>query len=430
MVGRGEQMPIVVAPSAEALPSSCGMPLVAVLPIQLRANGDDLGFLAEDLTEDITRELGQSLYCKVIAASTIAARRDRTADHRALQHELGARYAVEARLQKAGESLRLTVQLIEAGSDSSLWSSRFAAKVSEIEESSEQFALPIAIELDQTISRIELARAQAKRPPCSAWEHVLRSLAAPVDKGSGLGSNSQAIEEARCAISIAPDYALAHAMLAKTLAARTQTDRLSLSAEDRSSVVQEAHRAINRAIALDNNNAIVLIRLADAYAQLGDAEAGLRLAQRAATLAPNSAEALYTLGFTNFMLGKTMETIDAIDRQDRIGIADNMRAGGQSMLGICLFIEGRTAEAEAAVDIALAIQPNYYVALRWKAIVAAELGKEQSAKATIKLLRSLEPGRSIEDYLDSPRHLPVEHPRKYEAIEILRRLLEETEGMA
>jgi hypothetical protein len=43
-------------------------------------------------------------------------------------------------------------------------------------------------------------------------------------------------------------------------------------------------------------------------------------------------------------------------------------------------------------------------------------------------LRAIEPGKSIEDYLASPRHLPVAHPRKYEAIKILRRLLEETEG--
>jgi hypothetical protein len=38
-------------------------------------------------------------------------------------------------------------------------------------------------------------------------------------------------------------------------------------------------------------------------------------------------------------------------------------------------------------------------------------------------MHETEPGKSIDDYLDSMKHLPIEHPRKYEAIEILRRLL-------
>jgi adenylate cyclase len=322
------------------------------------------------------------------------------------------------------------VQLIDADSDSSLWSSRFAAQLSEYEASPEQLTIPIAIELDQAISRIEVARAQAKRPQCSAWEHVLRAWAAPGSRGNRQGSYFEAVDEARRAISVAPDFGLAHAALAYALAPRTQTDRLLISAEERKSLVREAHDAIERAIALDDNNALVLIRLAEAYALLGDAEAGLRLAQRATALAPNSAEALASLGFANFMLGRTTEAIDALERQNRVGVADNMRPGGQAMLGICLFIEGRTVEAEAAIDASLASRPTYYLTLRWKAIVAAALGNEKSAKATIKLLRSVEPGRSIDGYLDSPRHLPIEHPRKYEAIEILRRLLEETEGEA
>jgi tetratricopeptide (TPR) repeat protein len=128
------------------------------------------------------------------------------------------------------------------------------------------------------------------------------------------------------------------------------------------------------------------------------------------------------------MLGRTADAIDAIKKQDRIGLSDNFRVGGQSMLGICLFIEGRTREAEEALDKSLEIQPNYYLALRWKAIAAAEQGKDQSAKAAVKLFRELEPGKSTDDYLDSLKHLPIEHPRKFEAIDILRRLLEDTEN--
>jgi hypothetical protein len=51
----------------------------------------------------------------------------------------------------------------------------------------------------------------------------------------------------------------------------------------------------------------------------------------------------------------------------------------------------------------------------------------QPGRAAEKLLREAEPGKSVDEYLASPRHLPIEHPRKYEAVAILRRLLEGTE---
>jgi TolB-like protein len=422
MVMRGEPALIIAGPAAEVASTGDGMPLVAVLPIQCR-DGGEMEILAEDLTEDITRELSQSFYCKVIAASTMAGWRGRAADHRALNHELGARYAVEGRLQLSGETARLTVQLIDTVSDSSLWSSRFPAKLTEIEEAPEQFPLSIAIELDQTMGRIEIARAMAKRPPCSAWEHVLRSWAIAVAPGSG----RESVEEAERAVAAAPDYGLAYAFLARALASRSQMDRLQFGEAERDRLVREAHAAIKRALALDSNSGNVLTRLAEAYSLLGEAETGLRLAERATLLVPNSAEAQYALGFANFMLGRTAECIDASIRQERMGLSDSHRMGGQSMLGISLFIEGRTEEAEAAIDKSLALLPTYYVSLRWKAIITAELGKDQSARATIRVMRQSEPRESIDDYLDSVKHLPIEHPRKYEAIEILRRLMEESD---
>jgi TolB-like protein len=430
-VGYDGSATVQPAPISAKPPVSGGMPVVAVLPIQYRGGERELEFLAEDLTEDITRELGQSFYCKVIAASTMATWRGRPADHRALQHELGTRYAVEGRLQDSGANVRLTVQLIDAETDSTLWSSRFAGKLDENHESPERLALSVAIELDQNIGKNEFGRAISKRPPCSAWEHCLRSWAIGGLRGQGYGQ--EGVEESRRAIAAAPDYGLAHALLASALASRTQVDRRLISDAERQALIRESHDAIQRAIRLDSSNPIVLTQLATAYGMLGDAEAGLRLAQRATMLAPNAAEAQYALGFANFMLGRPAEVIKAIGKeeliglQNSIGLSNNIRWGTQAQLAICLFIEGRSAEAEAAIDDSLMLQPTYYLSIRWKAIIAADLGKEGSARASIRLLRQTEPGKSIEEYLDSPKHLPIEHPRKYEAIEILRRLLEESE---
>jgi TolB-like protein len=424
-IGREAPIPVEATASPVTVAAGFGIPVVAFFPIAHRSGDMAMELLADDLTEDFTRELSQSFYCKVIAASTMAVWRGKTADHRALKRELGARYAIECRLQEADENLRLAVQLIDTETDNMLWSSRYAAMLDGITKASEQFVRSVAIELDQKIGSFEIASAQSKRPPCTAWEHILRSFGF---MGINVpGAAHKAVEEVQYALAVAPDFGLAHAALAHALGAHLLVDRLTISDAERPALVREVRDRIKRAIELDGNNPLILTRLANAYGLLGDAEAGLRLAQRAVQLAPNSSEALHGLAFSYFMLGRTSETIELLTKQELSGLSNNFRLGWQSTLGICLFIEGRSEEAEVAIDNALAIHPNYYVALRWKAIVAAELGKEESARAAVRLLREAEPGKSVDDYLDSPRHLPIEHPRKYEGVAILRRLLEETQ---
>jgi TolB-like protein/cytochrome c-type biogenesis protein CcmH/NrfG len=428
MVERGDQQTSEAAPplaaTAPSISADSEMPVAAVLPIAHRAGDEQLEILAEDLTEDITRELGQSPYCKVIAASTMAAWRGAPIDHRTLGRKLGTRYLIEGKLQRADDTIRLTVQLVDSASDNMLWSSRFARKLSDIDLSPEEFPLSVVAELSQAIGQFEINQALAKRGACSAWEHVLRAWG--IMSHQAPDSALRAVEEARNAVAAAPDYGVACATLANALAGRLGRDRVTLSHDEVRAIVGEAHDLLKRATELDGANPVVLCRLVNVYGVMGDAEAALALALRATKLAPNSAEAQYALGFAYFVLGRTGDAITALRLQDRLALSDIARMGGLAILGICLFIEGRSAEAEEAIDRTLALEPNNYLTLRWKAIIAADQGKAESARAAVRLLRKTEPGKSTEDYLDSPKHLPVEHARKHEAIAILRRLLEET----
>ena len=147
---------------------------------------------------------------------------------------------------------------------------------------------------------------------------------------------------------------------------------------------------------------------------------------------PYSAHAQFMLALAYFSLGRLCDTIDVVNQLDRTVSLDatSYRVGCLSLLGICLFMEGKPAEAEAAIDRSLAYAPEFYLTLRWKPIVAAQLGKERAARIAVMQLRRAEPGKSIDQYLRSPMQLPFEHERKDEAIAILRRLLEETEGDA
>ena len=107
---------------APAVPSE--VPRVAVLPLKTRAGDAELESLAEGLTEEITTGLSQFRHLVVVSASA-AARFQGPADMRDVAKELGARFVLEGSIRKAGSSIRVSVQLLDATTGAHLWAERF-----------------------------------------------------------------------------------------------------------------------------------------------------------------------------------------------------------------------------------------------------------------------------------------------------------------
>jgi TolB-like protein len=412
---------ILKEPASEAAPAPAGngMSIVAVLPFTHR--GDDVGMeiLAEDLTEEITRELVRDRFFKVIASGTMAAFRGKAVDYRMLRQELEARYLIEGKLQRIGEEVRLTMQLIDADMASMVWSPRFVRKAADITASPEVFPVQIASQLREHIFQIEANRALTKPVPYSGWEHILRVEAYMAQLGPD--SIRSAIEEARRAISQAPDLGIAHAMLARMLGASANMRGEVIG----DALIREMRSHITQAMQLDGDNPATLCWLGDAYIFLGEVDAGFRLTHRASELDPHSSHVQNALGFAYFYRGHTADSIAAYSNPSRLSPDDSIHRTGLANLGISLCLEGRPAEAEAALERALALIPDFPTALRWKAVVAAQQGREQAAIAAVRLLRKAEPDRSNDQFLARMR-LPFDHPRQNEIVAILRGLLEET----
>jgi TolB-like protein/Tfp pilus assembly protein PilF len=416
MVGRGDPTPAKATPAPAPAPAGSGKPIVAVIPFAQRAGDEELAVLAEDLTEEITREMAHQLFLEVVAASTMSAWRGKAINNQALGRELDARYLVEGKLQRAGEDVRLTVQLIEADTSKMVWSSRTTRRLTAIAGSPEEFPGSVAAEVGERIIQIEASRAMAKPGPYSGWEHVLRARAYMARHGSD--SVHRIIEEARLAVAAAPDFGFAHAILALALAELTVTygERL----DDARSHEIQAH--VQRAMQLDGDEPTVIQTLINAYIGLAERETALRLARRAVALYPNSPFSYHVLGIAYLALGRTADVIAALTRQDCLTPVDLTRYLALAELGICHLLEGRPEEAEEMIDRALALHPDFHVALKWKAIVAAHRGKEAEAIATVRRLRDVEPTMSIDQHVWQI----VQHPKLAECtteeVATLRRL--------
>jgi TolB-like protein/Tfp pilus assembly protein PilF len=416
------EVPAAVHPAPTQLAPEYELPLVAVIPFTHRAGDEDMEMLAEDLTEDVTRELAQKIWFEVIAASKMAVWRGKPVDSQALGRQLNVRYLIEGKLQRAGEDARLTVQLIDADSAKMVWSSRMALKLSDIATLPEAFTASVAAEVGGQIEKIETNAAMAKPGPHSALEHVLRALAYIGRQGSD--SSRLAIAELRQSLTAAPDNARTHALLASMLSslATDQGEKLD------DAQISEIQTHIRRAMQLDGDNPTVITGVCEAYRGLGEYETALRLAQRVVELYPNSYGCQFLLGSVNLSLGRTAEVIAAYPRQVLHSSFDLARYMALTDLGMSYLLEGQPDEAKAALDRALAFHPDYHLALKWKAIVAAHRSEEAEALAAVKRLRVVEPAMTLEQHIWQIVRAPKLAELTAEHVVTLRRLWEETGG--
>jgi len=373
------------------------------------------------LTEEITRELARSSILEVIAAGRMASWRGRPIDYEAIGRGLDVRYLAEGKLQRSGETIRLTMQVVDTATSSTVWSGRFSSNVEDVASSLDEFSLAVVVELSEQLLQIETNRAMTKPGPYSGWEHLLRADGFR----SRLGSDSarRVLEESRKAVAAAPDLGIAHAHLANAIAAPIIAEGIKPEA----ALIREMQTHASRAVQLDGNNPRVLTHLVITFGALHDDEAALRAARRAMELNPNNPMAYINLGWAYENLGQIADAIDTYQRQVRLTSHDLMRYQSLANLSRCHLIEGRLVEAEEALDQSLTLHPDYPLAIKWKAIVSAQLDKIGDAHAAIKRLRDVEPGKSIEQHVQQIMFYSRLADRLEEPVATLRRLWAETE---
>jgi serine/threonine protein kinase len=98
---------------------------VAVLPFKPSGANSELAALADGLTEDIITGLSRFSYLKVIARSSTLRYASEVVDVRSAGKQLGARYVLEGSLRQGGAKLRISAQLLDAGTGTHLWAETY-----------------------------------------------------------------------------------------------------------------------------------------------------------------------------------------------------------------------------------------------------------------------------------------------------------------
>jgi TolB-like protein/Flp pilus assembly protein TadD len=392
-VGAGGLPPVLPAPrsavAADSRASSTdARPSLAILPFTNRSGERADDIFADGMVEDLIAALSLSGQIKVIAQSATIVYRKNVSDLRTIGRELGVRYLLEGNVRRAGASLRVTAQLVEADSGAILWLQKFDRPLSDLAALQEQLVTEVAGHLGVQVQRHEMEKALKKPGDLTAWETVMRAMSVSGRLSSdGLRAG---IADARQAAALAPNYALAHAVLTHHIATLYMND----GGRDEA-MAREGRAHARRALALDGNDPTVLSLVAVALLFLGSWHESLAYARRAVDLNPNIALCHVNLALICLRFKMPDETIRHVDAAEILAPRGYQTYLALGYKGLAHFQAGKVEQALQVIEESLLLY-SYMFSLKDKALCLEKLGRHEEACDAIRHLRAAEPSLSLE----------------------------------
>jgi TolB-like protein/DNA-binding CsgD family transcriptional regulator/Flp pilus assembly protein TadD len=287
--------------------------VVAVLPFVSFASGETLERLADGLANDLMMDLARYRQLAVISRQTMMSFKGRTDDACAIGRELNADYLVEGSVQSLKDRLRVRVQLVDARTGASVWTTRRDEDLEDhvvAQEAVLDHVVNVLASYDGTLANLRRTNARRKMPAnLQAYDHYV--LGVELKHRCTRETNVEAMEHFRKAVALDPS--LARAWSAMGIAHATHA--CSGFAHDVPKEVAAWRMCLERALELDPDDSHARVCYGDLKALDGDMEAAKEAHDKALLSAPNDADTLSLLaGSRIFVTGSAQEGRDLARR--------------------------------------------------------------------------------------------------------------------
>ncbi len=367
----GAQGAVSRAP-ALALPEK---PSIAVLPFQNMSGDPEQEYFADGLVEDITTALSRFKSLFVIARNSSFTYKGRAVDVRQVGRELGVRYVLEGSVRKAGSTLRITGQLIEAETGSHLWAEKFDGPMDDVFELQDKVASSVAGVIDPLLLDTEIMRA-LERPTADLTSYDLYLRALPLIRAWAREPIARAIVLLEQAVERDPQYGPALASLALC------HSQNFLSGWGDAAVESEQGRTLaRRAREAAPNDPMSVTSAAGALLNLGE-DANLLKPWVDGALARNPSHAFGWLwsGWIRTVAGEADVAIEHFEMSLRLDPRASRRAFHLTGIGICHFWQRRFDPAAAALEASFHELPTYAMTTWFLAACYAHMARIEEAR--------------------------------------------------
>jgi TolB-like protein/Tfp pilus assembly protein PilF/DNA-binding XRE family transcriptional regulator len=348
---------------------------IAVLPLANLSVGPEQEYFADGMTEAMILDLSKVSALRVTSFTSTKRYRNSDKSVPEIAQELDVDGIIEGTVTRAGDRVRITVQLIDARDDRNIWADRYDRDLSDVLALQSEVALNVADQIRLELTPQEVARFEDRSIVDPEAHDVYLQGVVHLAKAD-LPGVLQAIEYFEQAVERDPEHALAYAGMARAyLHLDTVFD--SLPSKE---AMPKARAAAEKALALDESLGI-------AHSALGSvrwvydwdweqAEAELR---RAVELSPNDPWALQAYGWYLIVLGRLDDGLSLMERAIQVA---PLELYGRSTYVRSLYVARDSERAIEEVFKVLEIDSDFVTAVDDLAWAYHELGREEEAYRT------------------------------------------------
>jgi TolB-like protein/DNA-binding winged helix-turn-helix (wHTH) protein len=386
---------------------------IAVLPFDNVSGDSSQEYLADGFTEQLITDVSKYRSLRVIARASVMQYKGRRKPPAEIARELNVQTFVDGSVQRAGDRVRVTAQLIDAASNAHLWSETYDRDLRGILDMEEEIAAMVAQQVRASLLPGESPSRHSRALDLGAYQLYLQARH-ELNEGSE-GSLRASIGHFREAVDRDPEYARAWAGMARACfqlvcwphyeaAAKWSSHArdAAVKAIDLDPSLSEAHVVLawvnmffywdwdkaaqetHRAIELDPNSAEAYSASAQYSVALGRFEDAWRAISRALELSPLD---LYLTGATQFILLDARKYSEAIDLGRKALEREPRAAGIRANLGLSLVLSGQGEQGISALRKAVETEnaPTFQLAL---ATGLALAGRKEESRAIVRQMEA------------------------------------------
>lgn len=366
-------------------------PVLAVLPFANMSSIEINEHLADGLTEDIITLLAQSPGVEVIARHSTFKYKGESPDIRDVGRDLGADYVIEGSVRPLGERIRVTVQVIDAGSGAHIWAEKYDRPLADFFEIEGEVSLGIAAAVGDAVFKEDYSKIALSRTSSL----TARALVSQAEMAftHDIRGDENGMTKARRAVELDPEYALAHAMLGRALA-------LNSAYYNEPAIAKEAEAEARLAAKLDPDDPKVNAYLAFSLLTIGEPVKALPYAERVPTLSPSYAEGLVYYADILTHNGRSREALPYFEKAIRLTPNAPQLGWYHWLHGEAFIHHGNFTQAQASLLTADRLfQTGQPTLLHLLAGTQLQLGLTQDARNSLERAATIE-DRSIQDDID------------------------------
>jgi predicted Zn-dependent protease len=286
----------------------------------------------------------------VISRNTAFTYRNKPVGTKQIGRELGVRYLLEGSVQRSGNRVRVSAQLIDVETDAHLWAERFDGDTADLFALQDEITSRIAVTLN-----LELIAAEGARPTDNpnALDYILRGRAAKL-KPPSRDTHTEQISMFEHALAFDPQSAEAQSLLAQALAGRV-LNRVSASA---AADIARAEELASQALTASPRSALAHLAKGNVLRAQRRYEEAIPEYETVLASNRNWMGALHNLGHCKLLSGSIDETIPLMEQAIRLSPRDPDVGLYYQQIGRVHLLQSRTDEAILWLEKARSTMPE------------------------------------------------------------------------